>query len=123
MKPRSVDDPRVVEVLAAFDASARKVAYSRDSVATLVRCFMDDVLGFPWEKWPVAAYRAVLVASLVSAPSADLDEMLVAAREHLRWRAGFALDREYEGRGLGACYSDELKAWAKRRDDLEAVRS
>lgn len=123
MKARSIDHPHVVEILDAFDACARKVPYSRDSVATLLKCFMDDVVGFPWEKWPVAAYRAVLVACLVAAPTADLDEMLAAAREHLRWRAGFALEREYEGRNLGSCYSDEFYAWARRRDELEAVCS
>ncbi len=84
-------DPRVVEVLAAFQRHATSPARDGSTLDT----FMHAVAGTAFDRfsipggWSDDAVRAVLLAVLLNAPFADLKDMLVRARKELVWLAGW----------------------------------
>ena len=110
---RPLTDPRIVEVLAAFDVACKPVPHCRQP--NLVDDFMHDAVHSVWGEWGVDCSRAVLIAHLVHAPEGDLDDILTGARGFLDWRRDFVLQCEYEDAGLGSCYSDEFEVWREER--------
>lgn len=91
MKRRQLTDPRVREVLAAFDS--QRDSPTRDS--SMLCSFMHIVAETVVERfevpggWSDDAIRAVLVAFLVNAPDAQLLDMVEAARKETSWLADF----------------------------------
>lgn len=110
---RAVDDPRVVEVLAAFDLACSPSPAGDEP--NLIESFMDSVAGFCWTGWTAEAHQRVIQTCLVYAPDEDFETMLADAREWLAWRGDFALECEFETAGLGSCYSPGFKAWKQAR--------
>jgi hypothetical protein len=80
---RRKSDPRVREVLAAFDRQAQSVARDKSSLCLWMTMVADtgvDRFQIPGG-WNDDAIRAVLLAFLLNAPDADLDDMLEKARK------------------------------------------
>lgn len=110
-KIRTTDDPRVAEILAAFDTAVTSPANDK----SLVAMFVDDVIGFPWTGWANDAMRAVLISHLLAAPEADVVDMIEPTRRWLDWHAKFLLETEYESTTGGSCHSAEFEVWKAAR--------
>lgn len=79
---RLENDPRVVEVLAAFERMrARRDGHPADLCGFMssVASTVVDRFTIPCD-WPAESIRAVLLAFLLHAPDEDLDEMVGSAR-------------------------------------------
>lgn len=108
MKPRSLNSPRVREVLAVFDRFVASPA--RQDNPSLVDGFMHVVVHSPLDRfsapfvrancpWSVDAIRAILIAYLVHAPAVDFRAMCIDAARQRRWLEEFEQDPEGDGRG------------------------
>lgn len=83
---RTVAEPRVAEILAAFDRVAQAPDRCDSDLCTFMSCVAGTVIDrftIPAE-WGDAGIRAVLVAFLAHAPAEDLAEMLDSARQYMQ---------------------------------------
>ncbi len=118
---RRKNDPRVVEILAAFDRQVSSPARDDDMVCL----FMSSVAGTAYERftipggWSDDGIRSVLVAIAVSAPEEDFGEMIEAARAEQSWLSRFELEHEFETTVGGSCRSADFEAWKQERAAAE----
>ena len=92
---RAADDPRAVNVLAAFDRFVSSPYRNTRHVAP-PSMFIDNVIDLAYSGWPDEAFRAVLVACLVNAPDEDLDDMAQRAAHEVAWLDGWEAQLAYE---------------------------
>jgi hypothetical protein len=113
-------DPRVLEILARFDAVATDSL--RDD--SMLSSYVEQVCGFDWLGWSDAAMRAVLLAYLINAPDDDdVDTMLAESRRYEEWLEEFRLQNEYEEATGLSCYGAEFPGWKQARLAATEVQS
>lgn len=93
---RSISNPRVREVLAAFDYFAESPAFGEnpgllDGFMQAVAFTSPDRFSCP-TAWRPEAIRHVLIAHVLHAPTVDFRLMVRAARVEMEWIREFELD-------------------------------